>query len=95
VVLPGSGGDDWNRTIKVRGKADCIVGVYWDWWVYNAKCIVGIYSDWVYNAKCIVGTEHRLKTMLGTLWVNNRKCIVGVSGNHNNSVTRVQRLSSI
>ena len=44
--------------IKVRGKADCIVGVYWDWWVYNAKCIVGIYSDWVYNAKCIVRTAH-------------------------------------
>jgi len=64
------------------------MGVY-SHWVYTAKCIVGVYSDWVYNAKCIVGTAHMLKTKPVVLWVNNWSYIVGVSGNHDNSDTRV------
>jgi hypothetical protein len=51
--------------------------------------IVGIYSDWLYNAKCIVGTAQILKTKPVVLWVNNASFIVGVSGNHDNSDTRV------
>jgi len=38
----------------VQDKADCIVGVYYDW-VYNSNLIVRVYSHWVYTAKCIVG----------------------------------------
>ena len=72
--------------------AKCIVGVYCDW-VCNASCgctgIVGIYSDWVYNAKCIVGTTHMLMTKPIALWVHTASYIVGVSGNHDNSDTRV------
>ena len=48
-----------------------------------------IYSDWVINAKCIVGTVHMLKTKPVVLWVHNASFIVGVSGNHDNSDTRV------
>jgi len=70
----------------------CIAGVYCDW-VYNAssECtrIVGVYSDWVYNAKRIVGTAHMLKTKPVVLWVHNASFIVGVSGNYDNSDTRV------
>jgi len=60
----------------------CIVGVYGDW-VYNSSSgytgIVGIYSDWMYNAnwKPVV------------LWVHNALYIAGVSGNQDNSDTRV------
>jgi hypothetical protein len=72
--------------------AKCIVGVYCDW-VYNAPSgctrIVGVYSDWVYNAKFIVGTAHMIKTKPVALWVHNASYIVGVSGNHDNSDTRV------
>ena len=68
------------------------MGVYCDW-VYNTSSgctgIVGIYSDWVCNAKCIVGTTHMLKTKPVVLWVHNASYIVGVSGNHDNSDTRV------
>jgi hypothetical protein len=76
----------------VQDKANCIVGVYCNW-VYNASSgctgIVGIYSDWVYNAKCIVGTTHMLKTKPVVLRVHNASYVVGVSGNHDNSDTRV------
>ena len=91
---------DWvynsNLTVRVYSHwaytAKCIVVVYCDW-ACNASSgctgIVNIYSDWVYNSKCIVGTEQMLKTKPVALWVHNASYIVGVSGNHDNSDTRV------
>ena len=74
-------------------NSNLIVRVY-SHWVYTAKCFVGVYCDWVYkllpgapaysdwvcNAKCIVGTTHV---------EDDACCIVGLSGNHDNSDTRV------
>jgi len=68
--------------------AKCIVDAYCDW-VYNdsSGCtgIVGIYSDWVYNANW--------KPV--ELWVHNASYIVGVSGNRDNSDTRVGLQNSV
>jgi hypothetical protein len=97
---------DWvynsNLTVRVYSHcvytAKCIVGVYCDW-VYNASsgciCIVGIYSDRVYNAKCVVGTRRILNSKPVELWVHNASYILGVSGNYDNSDTRVGLQNSV
>ena len=51
----------------------------------NADCIVVVYCDWVYNANW--------KPV--ELWVHNASFIVGVSGNHDNSDTRVGLRNSV